>query len=354
MNVQDLDTPALVADRPRAEANLARAQAHCDALGLAMRPHVKTHKLPRWAHRQMALGAIGITCQKLSEAEAMAAAGLSDIFLPYNILGAVKLDRLATLNRRVRLSVTADSAEAVEGYAARFRGEARPLEVLVECDTGMGRCGVQSPDAAAALAGRIAAAEGLRLGGLMTYPPKGRVAHVDAWLAGARARLEAAGLPCPRVTSGGSPDLYESGGYTAITEYRPGTYIYSDRMQVAWGLGTLAECALFVLATVVSRPAEGRAVIDAGSKALAADQVPAPATGHGHVTEHPEATLAALSEEHGILDVSSCAAPPAIGDVVHVIPNHACVVSNLHDAVHLVEDGLVVDRLTIASRGALS
>jgi len=352
--IRDLETPALVVDRTRAEANLARAQAHADTHGMPLRPHVKTHKLPYWAHRQIALGARGITCQKLSEAEAMAAAGIDDIFLPYNILGPAKLDRLAMLNRRVSLSVTADSADTVAGYAARFAAEARPLEVLVECDTGAGRCGVQGGDDAAMLAARIAAADGLSFGGLMTYPPKGRVAAVDARLAEARARIEAAGLPCPRVSTGGSPDLYHLQEYRTASEYRPGTYIYSDRMQVAWGLGTLADCALFVLATVVSPPAAGRAVIDAGSKALAADPVPAPATGHGHLVEHPEAVITGLSEEHGVIDVSACPAPPAIGDVVHVIPNHACVVTNLFDAIHLAEDGRVTDRLSVASRGALT
>src|SRR5579863_1290778 len=131
--IADLDTPCVVIDLVRVEANLARAQAHATANRYALRPHIKTHKLPRFAKRQMELGAVGITAQKLGEVEVMADAGLTDIFIPYNIVGAQKLARLAALNARVTLSVTADSAETVAGYAQTF-GAARPLTVLVECD----------------------------------------------------------------------------------------------------------------------------------------------------------------------------------------------------------------------------
>ncbi|MFZ9131813.1 MAG: alanine racemase, partial [Gemmobacter sp.] len=271
MKITDLDTPAVVVDLAILEANLARAQAHADALGLRLRPHVKTHKLPRVAQMQMALGAVGITCQKIGEAEAMADAGLADIFLPYNILGAAKRARLAALAGRVTLSVTADSAETVAGYAETFANPARPLAVLIECDTGAGRCGVQSPAEAVALAGRIAAAPGLRFAGLMTYPPQGRPAEVDGWLAAAAAALGAAGLPAGIISTGGTPDLYRLTARGVATEYRPGTYAYGDRMQVGWGHGALEGCALSVVATVVSRPTPDRAILDAGSKALAAD-----------------------------------------------------------------------------------
>src|SRR6056297_1465707 len=206
MHIDDIDTPAVLIELDRVETNLARAQARADALGLPLRPHVKTHKLAEMAWRQMELGAIGITCQKIGEARAMADAGLGDIFLPYNILGDAKLDRLAALNRDVTLSVTADNAETVRGYAARFR-PARPLTVLVECDTGAGRCGVQSPPEAVALARAIADAPGLRFGGIMTYPPKDDPDATQAWLAGAVAALGEAGLPPAVVSTGGTPGL---------------------------------------------------------------------------------------------------------------------------------------------------
>ncbi len=352
MKTEDIDTPAVVIDLDKVDANLKRAQDYADANNLPLRPHVKTHKLPEMAQKQMELGAIGITCQKIGEADAMADGGLTDIFLPYNILGASKLDRLADLNARVTLSVTADSAATIEGYAARFDKDA-PLTVLVECDTGADRCGVQTPEEAVALARQIDAAPGLIFGGLMTYPPKGGADRADAWLLRAKAALEDAGLPPRVISSGGTPDLYSAGEGSAATEYRPGTYIYSDRMQVGFGHGTLDDCALTVKATVVSRPTPDRAVLDSGSKALAADLAPAPHKGHGHIVEYPDAVITGLSEEHAVVDLSACADKPEVGDAVRVIPNHACVVTNLFDRVHLVR-GDKVDRVAdITSRGKL-
>jgi len=168
--IADLDTPTVLIDIDRVEANLQRAQAHATEQGYALRPHIKTHKLPRFAKRQIELGAVGITAQKLGEAEVMADAGIADIFLPYNILGPRKLARLKALNERVTLSVTADSPDTLFGYAATFTS-GKPLTVLIECDSGGGRCGVQTPAQALALARQIALAPGLRFGGLMTYPP---------------------------------------------------------------------------------------------------------------------------------------------------------------------------------------
>jgi D-serine deaminase-like pyridoxal phosphate-dependent protein len=352
VQVLDLDTPAVVIDRRIAEANLARAQAYADANGLKLRPHIKTHKLPLFAKRQVELGAIGITCQKLGEAEVMADAGLTDILVPYNILGPAKLDRLAALHARISIAVSADSATTVEGYAARFTDSGHPLPVLIECDTGADRCGVQSPEEALALARLIDAAPGLQFEGLMTYPPRGRVVEVNAWLTAARDLLADAGLAVRSISNGGSPDFYSAAMVTVATEHRPGTYIYSDRMQVAFGLGTLEDCALTVLATVVSRPTADRAVLDAGSKALAADTAPVP--GHGHIVEYPDAVVTSLSEEHAVVDLSACAEKPAVGEKVRIIPNHVCVVSNLFDAVHLAEDGRVTERVPVAARGLLS
>jgi D-serine deaminase-like pyridoxal phosphate-dependent protein len=352
VRIEDLDTPAVVIDRHLVEANLKRAQDYADQHGLKLRPHIKTHKLPLFAKRQVELGAVGITCQKVGEAEVMADAGLSDIFIPYNVIGQDKLRRLVALHQRITLSVAADNMATVDGYGAVFTDASRPLSVLVECDTGAGRCGVQSPAEALALAQRIMAHPGLRFEGLMTYPPRGKLAEVDAWLKQAVALLGTAGIDVRCISNGGSPDYYGSAAVSSATEHRPGTYIYSDRMQVAFGHGTLADCALTVLATVVSRPTPDRMVLDVGSKALAADLSPAP--GHGHIVEYPEAVITGLSEEHAVVDMSDCAARPAIGDKVRIIPNHVCVVSNLFDAVHLVEDGHVIERLDVAARGRMS
>ena len=351
MHYTRLDTPAVVIDIERVEANLARAQAYADTNRLNLRPHIKTHKLPRFARRQLELGAVGITCQKLGEAEVMADAGIADIFIPYNILGAEKLDRLASLHDRIAVSVSADSETTVAGYAARFTRPDHPLPVLIECDTGGGRCGVQSPAEALALAVVIANEPGLRFEGLMTYPPRSRLAEVDAWLEAAAALLTHAGLPPARISNGGSPDFYSCATITSATEHRPGTYIYGDRMQVAFGHGSLSDCALTVLATVVSRPTPDRAILDAGSKALAADLAPMP--GHGYVVEYPKAVVTVLSEEHACVDLSNCSSRPAIGDKVRVVPNHVCVVSNLFDTVHLIENDMVIEAMPVAARGRL-
>lgn len=352
MRILDLETPAIIIDRTKVDANLARAQAYADAHGLKLRPHIKTHKLPMFAQLQSELGAVGITCQKVGEAEVMADGGVTDIFIPYNILGEGKLERLAALHQRVNLSVSADSAVTVAGYAGRFTDPAHPLPVLIECDIGAGRCGVQSADEALALARRIEAAPGLRFEGLMTYPPRGALEAVDRWLKDAIAVLAKNGIAVNTVSNGGSPDFYSAATVTSATEHRPGTYIYSDRMQVAFGHGTLEDCALTVLATVVSRPTPDRAVLDTGSKALAADAAPVP--GHGHIVEYPDAVITTLNEEHGIVDLSACARKPEIGEKVRIIPNHVCVVSNLFDAVNLTDGENVLETVPVAARGRLT
>lgn len=350
--IMDLDTPAVVVDRRLVESNLRRAQDYADRHGLRLRPHIKTHKLALFAKRQIELGAIGITCQKIGEAEVMAEAGIEDIFIPYNILGADKLERLWGLHQRLTVSVTADSAATVEGYSRRFGDEAHPLPVLVECDTGAGRCGVQNPAEANELAMLIDSKPGLRFAGLMTYPPRGRTAEVDAWLTEARDRITGSGLSVDVVSNGGTPDFYAAANVTAATEHRPGTYIYSDRMQVGFGVGTIADCAFTVLATVVSMPTPIRMVLDAGSKALAADPCAAP--GHGHIVEYPQAVIRSLSEEHAVVDLSGRQGRPKIGDKVRVVPNHVCVVTNLFDFIHLAEGEEVVARLPIRARGKMS
>jgi D-serine deaminase-like pyridoxal phosphate-dependent protein len=352
MIIDDIDTPAVLIDLDIVDRNLRAAQAYADAHGLALRPHVKTHKLPRLALAQLALGAVGITAQKLGEAEAMADGGVTDIFLPYNILGPRKLARLKALHDRVTLSVTMDSQTTLNGYAATFTDPTHPLTVLVECDTGAARCGVQTPEQAVTLARAITAHPGLRYGGLMVYPKRGDPTGTQAWLTTTIAALTTANLPPPVVSTGGTPDFARAADVTQATEHRPGTYIYNDRMQVGWGHGTWDDCAMTVLTTVVSRPTETRAILDAGSKALAADSVPA--GGHGRITTYPDAIITALNEEHGMVDLTGCADKPQIGDRVRVIPNHACVVTNLFDRVYLLRGSEVDEVADVTSRGKLT
>ncbi|WP_226623641.1 D-TA family PLP-dependent enzyme [Alloyangia pacifica] len=350
--LSELLTPLPVIDEARMAANIARAQAHLDGLGRAFRPHIKTHKLPEVARAQTEAGAVGINCQKVTEAEVFAEAGFDDILITYNILGPARLARLKVLNARIsHLSVTADSAEVVAGLAATFDA-AHPLTVLVECDTGGKRCGVQTPEAAASLAAEIAAAEGLRFGGLMTYPAPGGAAAVEGFVTAAKALLQEAGLECPVVTVGGTPDFFAAGDIPSATEHRAGTYVYNDRAMVRAGHATLEDCAMHILVTVVSRPTPDRAVIDAGSKALTSDLLGF--QDHGLIVEYPGARITGLSEEHGVVDLSGIdGAGPKVGDVLRVIPNHTCVVTNLFDRM-VFHDGERVTRvLDVAARGTV-
>lgn len=348
--IEHIATPRPVIDEARMAANIARVQAYMDGLGLAFRPHIKTHKLLSVAAAQIAAGARGINCQKVSEAEVFAAAGIDDILITFNIFGAEKLARLAALNRQISaLRVTADSEEVVAGLAATFAAD-RPLRVLVECDTGGGRCGVQTPQAALALARQITAAPGLAFEGLMTYPKAGMGAEVEAWFRTALDLLAGAGIPCPMVSNAGTPSLFEAGTTPVATEYRAGTYVYNDRAMVRMGHCTEAGCAMTVLATVVSRPAPGRAVIDAGSKTLTSDLFGF--ADFGHVVGHPQAGIRSLSEEHGHIDISACEAGfPGVGERIAIIPNHTCVVTNMFDTMVFHRDGIVTRLEDVAARG---
>lgn len=343
------ETPCVVIDLPVVERNIIRVQQQLSAQGLAVRPHIKTHRLTRFAKAQIDAGAVGICCQKLGEAEVMARAGLRDILIPYNIVGDRKLQRLVALARQATMSVSADNRTVVDGLSAAFAGERKALPVLVECDTGAARCGVQSPDAALDLARSIADAPGLEFAGLMTYPPMGAPEAVEHWLASAKARIEDSGLSCPQVSTGGTPNLGETGHFASATEHRPGTYIYNDRSLLARGACAIEDCALTVHATVVSCPTAGRAILDAGSKALTSDLLGL--DGHGLIVGQPEARIAALSEEHGHVDLGASGWRPAVGERVSIIPNHACVVSNLFDQVYLRHANGDLEAVRVDARG---
>lgn len=350
--IEDLPTPMPVIDEDRLAANIARAQDYMTGHGLNLRPHIKTHKIAALARQQIAAGAVGINCQKLTEAEAFADAGFDDILITYNILGATRLSRLAALNERVaRLAVTLDSAVTLAGLRARFT-PARPLAVLVECDTGGGRCGVQGPAAAFALAQEIHAAPGLRFAGLMTYSAPGGAARVEAFLQGTMALLAGEGIPCPVRSNGGSPDLWKAHLVSSATEHRAGTYIYNDRSMVRAGACGAQDLAMHVLATVVSRPTATRAVLDCGSKALTSDLLGF--SDFGEIEGLAGASITTLSEEHAVVDLSACTGPlPQIGQIVRVVPNHTCVVSNLFDYMVFHRDGIVTRTEPLAARGTV-
>jgi len=348
-----VDTPAVLVDLNVVERNIARCQTRCDQLGFTVRPHIKTHKIPLLTQAQLNAGAIGITCQKLGEAEVMVEAGIDDILISYNIIGAAKLARLKALTEKARIIVCADSGYVVAGLSHAFADAEKPLEVMVECDTGMNRCGVTTPAEAASLAQEIFRAPGLTFSGLMTYPAAGQGNEAITWLGQAKEACQKAGLDVPVISSGGTPDLYKLTANDIITEYRPGSYIYNDRSLVTSGAVTEDDCALSVLTTIVSRPTKDRAAIDAGSKSLTSDTF-----GHtdfGTVLGHPNIQVASLSEEHGHLKSKSTAdlGQIKVGDTLRILPNHACVVSNLFDYITFVRGDYFVKYQPVAARGAV-
>ncbi|MBU2325863.1 MAG: D-TA family PLP-dependent enzyme [Alphaproteobacteria bacterium] len=348
--IAELSTPLPLVDEDRLAANIARVQDYMDNHGLAFRPHIKTHKIPAIAAEQVKAGAIGINCQKITEAEVFADAGFEDLLITFNILGPEKLKRLVPLNARISgLKVVADSETTIRGLSAAFAAE-RPLSVLVECDTGGGRCGVQSPEAAIALAETIAAAPGLTFGGILTYPKANSEEAVEAFFATTRAGLATRGLPCPIVSNGGTPSLFSAHKVPSATEHRAGTYVYNDRAMARAGHCCLDDCAMSILATVVSHPTEDRAILDAGSKALTSDLLGF--SDYGVIVEYPDAIISGLSEEHGTVDLSKVQGRrPGIGEKVRIIPNHTCVVSNLFDLMTFHRDGIVTRVEDVAARG---
>ena len=347
--LETLETPAVLIDVDVAEGNLQRWRDRCAAAGLRDRPHIKTHRTIAFARRQIANGAIGVTCQTIGEAEIMAAAGIDNILITTNSLGAGKLARLAEVARRCRLTVVADSPEVAAAASEAASAVGAQINVLVECETGARRCGITDTAEVVDLARRVSLLPGLTFGGLATYPPAGGRGSSTALLKSMRDACEAAGLPVPVLSTGGTPDMWKDDGLESGMEYRAGTYIYNDRSLVARGTAAPDHCALTVLATVVSRPAPNRAILDAGSKSLTSDLLGM--EGHGTILEYPEAVIYGLSEEHGHVDISRCANLPKVGERVHVLPNHACVVANMFDRVFLVQDGELKGALPVDARG---
>jgi D-serine deaminase-like pyridoxal phosphate-dependent protein len=341
----ELETPTPVVDLDRMERNLARWQASCDELGFSSRPHVKTHKCTEIARRQVELGATGLTCQTLGEAEAMAAAGLHDLLVPTNIVGEPKLARLARLLERATLTVAVDDARVLPGLARAAARAGQTLRVLVECDTGNGRLGVATPQDAGTLALGVDRTPSLRFAGFLTYPaPTGSA----EFLAAAVTDAERHGLSVETVSAGGTPAMWSAGSLRpTVTEYRAGTYVYHDRTTVDAGAATLDDVALTVCATVIGRPTRSRAILDAGSKSLSSDR--SPSEGFGLVLEASGSTLFRVDEEHGYVELAD-GDELELGQQVRIVPNHACVVSNLFAEVALVRDGELTGRWPVDAR----
>ncbi len=346
-----VETPMPVVDLDVVAHNVDRLQQACDAAGIANRPHIKTHKSVEIARMQVDGGASGLTCQKLGEAEVMADAGFDNLLISYNIVGEAKLARLAALARRVQLTVSCDGKAVADGLSRAMSSGAAALPVLVECDTGRGRCGV--PDAASAveLARHIASLPGLRSEGLLIYPPNGLADATRAFVETVRRDCAGHGLDLRTISAGGTPNMTRI-GEAGETEYRSGTSVYNDRQMIAAGVATPRDCALLVHATVVSAASPGRVMLDAGSKTLTSDL--GGLQGYGLLVDYPDARIYQLAEEHGFVDVSQCPRPPGLGEVVRILPNHVCPVSNLFDRIALTRGAADAGWLTIDARGRVA
>lgn len=357
--LEQLETPVPIVDMDRLAFNLDRMAAYATLHGLQLRPHVKTHKSPRIAAEQLRLGAVGLTCATLREAEVMAEV-CDDLLVAYPPVGAARLERLARLPRDVRVTVAADDVQALDALNVAARLGQRHFDVLVEADLGMHRVGVSSPERAVAIAQHIERASALNFSGMLFYPGHIRdvVSEQGAALTQLRAdiatyvqALNAAGLP-PRIISGGStPAAWRMHEVLGVNEVRPGTYVYNDRTTAMIGACDWDDCALTVLATVVSIAVKGQAVVDAGTKALGREPLRAEGDGYGALLDHPDVVVSRMSEEHGILDLSKTSWCPRLGDQVRIVPNHVCIVVHLFDEIIGVRGHTVETRWPVEARG---
>lgn len=373
MTITDLQTPAVLIETSRLARNIDRMQRAADAAGVSLRPHAKTHKLPAVAKQQIARGAAGICCAKPSEAMVFAKAGIEDIRLPYPVNPSKHAQILALMDL-ARVSIIVDDADVATGWAEIMARAGRTLDVLVKVDVGFHRCGVEpaSPEALRLLS-LVAALPGLRLRGILSHAGHGYHAESEPALrmiaeeeVNAMTRLAShareKGIAIDEISVGSTPTARFSLTHKGPTEQRPGNYVYFDRTQVGLGAATLDDCALTVLTTVVATHAD-RVILDAGSKTLTNDGARGftPLTGYGALCPSPDARLEPhagfvverLSEEHATVRVLPGAPALAIGARVRIIPNHSCVVSNLVDAVHLVDNEQVAETLPVAARGCI-
>ena len=332
--------------------------------GVALRPHVKTHKVPAIARKQVEAGAVGITVAKVSEAEVMAGGGLADIFVAYPLVTEEKIRRAIALSRRIRLIIGVDSLEGARRVSAVAGTEEHVLEVRLEVDTGLRRTGVPY-ETAVELASRVHSLDNVELTGIYTYRGavldgsptldlEGAGLQEGGLMVSVADRIRSRGISVRDVSLGSTPTARHAAGVAGVTEIRPGTYVFYDRMQARMGACSPGDCAAEVVATVVSRPTGDLAVIDGGSKTFATDVQPGSApldlVGFGEVVGHPEAILERLTEEHGMISLRG-ESGLRVGDTIRIIPNHVCSTVNLHDTLYLTREDGTVEQVPVAARG---
>ncbi len=359
--LEAVDTPALIVDLDAMARNLERMAEFAATAGVALRPHAKTHKSPLIARRQIALGAVGVCCQKVSEAEIMVQQGVEDVLVSNEVVAEPKIRRLVALARRARVGVCVDDPRGVAALSAAAERAGVEIDVLVEIDVGTGRCGVAAGAPALDLAKAVDRAPGLRFRGLQAYhgaaqhlrTPEERANAIDAAVAAARLSrdlIAGAGLPCDVITGGGTGTYPLESGSGVYTEIQPGSYVFMDadyRRNLREDGRPVAdfEQALFVLAGVVSTAGQGRAVVDAGLKAVAVD------SGLPLVHGMPEAACRGLSDEHGVFAFPGDA--PQLGARLLLVPGHCDPTVNLHDWYVGVAHGRVAELWPVSARGAV-
>jgi D-serine deaminase-like pyridoxal phosphate-dependent protein len=362
MSLDEVDTPALVIDLDAFERNLRQLPDRIAGTAVRLRPHAKTHKCPVIALRQMVLGAIGVCVQKVGEAEAMVHGGVADVLVTNEIVGRQKLRRLMALGRLSRIGVCVDDMSQVEALDAAAGEAGLALPVYVEVNMGGNRCGVEPGAPALDLARRVTAAPHLSFAGLQAY--HGSAQHLRRWeerraaigvaadkAGSTRDLLERHGIACAVVTGAGTGSFEFEAGSGVYTELQCGSYIFMDadygRNLDRDGAPTRAfEPSLFVWATVMSRPTEERAIVDAGLKALAFD------SGPPLVWDEPAATYERASDEHGRLAVSGATNRLHIGDKIRLVPGHCDPTVNLYDWYVCVRGSRVESIWPITARGA--
>lgn len=359
-SLDEIDTPALILDLDAFEANIARLNSALAGRSIRVRAHAKTHKCPQIALRQIAAGAVGVCCQKVAEAEAMVEGGVGDVLVSNEVVGAGKLARLARLAKRARIGICVDNALQIEALSLAARAEGVQIDVYVEIDVGARRCGVAPGAPAVALAKLIVAAAGLRFAGLQAYQGSAqhvrtieeRRARIDLAIEAARlsrAMIEAARIVCPVVTGAGSGSFMFEAASGVYDELQPGSYIFMDadyaRNEWAPPLPRF-EHALFVLATVMSRPTPERIVVDAGLKASSVD------SGLPLVWQRPGLDCVRVSDEHGVIEAQSGVVAPVLGDKLLLVPGHCDPTVNLYDWYVCVRGGVVEELWPITARGA--
>jgi D-serine deaminase-like pyridoxal phosphate-dependent protein len=358
---QALDTPLIAVDLDLLERNIAEMAALAADHGVSLRPHAKTHKSPHVARMQIEAGAVGLTCAKLGEAEVLVdQGGVTDILIAYPIVGEIKIRRLISLLDRTRIVVAVDTHEAAAALSQAISANGRTLDIYLEVNTGQDRAGARAGQEAADMAAAIFRLPGLRLAGIMTHEGHAGFSapeeiatiaeNAGKALVDTAERIRSEGIEVENVSVGSTPASWFTPRVAGITEMRPGTYVFNDNNAFRHGRIGPDRCAARVVSTVVSRPAPDRAIIDAGSKALALDPSPSH-PGHGYIVGHRGATIARLSEEHGVVTLPDGETGFDVGDRFEIIPNHICPAVNLTDELVVVRDGHVVDRWPVAARG---